>query len=119
MESKWRNVFLTTNMQGTALLNSAQLQFASLKREKGWNNIEVARRGRLDIMAEILLFSEQQKTKTGIVYNTNLNCSQRKRHMDGLTTQGLLTKKVSKYITDEKGYPSWNCGSTKRFTCRF
>jgi len=90
-------------MQGTAKLNSARLQFALLKREKSWNNIEGARRGRLDIIAEILLFCEQQKTKTGIVYNTNLNYCQLKRHKDALTTQGLLTKKTSKYITAEKG----------------
>lgn len=101
-------LFLTINMQVTAKLNSAQLQFDLLKREKGWNNIEGARRGRLDIIAEILLFCEQQKTKTGIVYNTNLNYCQLERHMDALTTQSLLTKKQQSTL-QPKGTASWNC----------
>lgn len=92
-------------MQGTASkLKSAQLQFALLKHEKEWGNIKGARRGRLDIIAEILLFCEQQKTKTSIMYNANLNYSQLKRHMDALTAQGLLAKKATKYITTEKGH---------------
>lgn len=94
-------LFLTINMQVTAKLNSAQLQFDLLKREKGWNNIEGARRGRLDIIAEILLFCEQQKTKTGIVYNTNLNYCQLERHMDALTTR-FTYQKTTKYVTAER-----------------
>ena len=95
---------MTNNIQGTAKLNSAQLQFALLKHEKEYSNIKGTRRGRLDIIAEILLFCEQQKTKTSIMYNANLNYSQLKRHMDILTAQGLLAKKVTKYITTERGY---------------
>ncbi len=95
---------MTSSMQGTAKLNSALLQFALLKHEKEWNNIKGARRGRLDIIAEILLFCERQKTKTSIMYNANLNYSQLKRHMDALTAQGLLVKKSTKFMTTEKGY---------------
>ena len=91
-------------MLGTAKLNSQQLQFALLKHEREWNNTNGSRRGKLDIIAEILLFCEQQKTKTSIMYNTNLNYSQLKRHMDSLTFQGLLEKKLNKYLTTEKGY---------------
>ena len=38
------------------------------------------------------------------MYNTNLNYSQLKNHMDSLTAQGLLAKKLNKYATTEKGY---------------
>jgi predicted transcriptional regulator len=38
------------------------------------------------------------------MYNTNLNYTQLKTHMHSLTTQGLLTKKLNKYTTTEKGY---------------
>jgi len=87
-----------------AKLNSHELQFALLKHEHERTNIKGARRGKLDIIAEILLFCEQQKTKTSIMYNTNLNYAQLKSHTDGLTAQGLLIKKLNKYATSEKGY---------------
>lgn len=95
---------LTSNTVGAAKLNSHELQFALLKHEREWSNLKGARRGKLDIIAEILLFCEQQKTKTSIMYNTNLNYSQLKNHMEALTAQGLLTKKVNKYLTTERGY---------------
>lgn len=57
----------------------------------------------LDIIAEILLHCEQPKTKTSIMYHTNLNYAQLKSHLDNLTTQGLLTKETNKYIISEKG----------------
>jgi predicted transcriptional regulator len=85
-----------------AKLNSHKLQFALLKHER--SNIKGQRRGKLDIIAEILLFCEEQKTKTSIMYNTNLNYGQLKSHMDSLTSQGLLNKKTNKYATTEKGY---------------
>jgi predicted transcriptional regulator len=91
-------------MLGTPKLNSQQLQFALLRHEREWNNIKGSRRGNLDIIAEILLFCEHQKNKTSIMYNTNLNYSQLKRHMGTLTSQGLLAKSVNKYVTTEKGY---------------
>jgi predicted transcriptional regulator len=95
---------LTSNSAGMAKLNSHELQFALLKHQHERNSIKGTRRGKLDIIAEILLFCEQQKTKTSIMYNTNLNYSQLKSHMDSLTAQGLLVKKTSKYMTTEKGY---------------
>jgi predicted transcriptional regulator len=87
-----------------AKLNSHALQFALLKHEGDWSGIKGSRRGKLDIIAEILLFCEQQKTKTSIMYNTNLNYAQLKGQMDSLTSQGLLVKNVNKYLTTEKGY---------------
>lgn len=38
------------------------------------------------------------------MYNANLNYSQLKSHMNTLTSQGLLAKKVNKYTTTQKGY---------------
>lgn len=37
------------------------------------------------------------------MYNTNLNYSQLKSHMDTLTSQSLLAMNVNKYSTTEKG----------------
>ena len=96
--------FLTNSPLGTPKLNSHTLQFALLKHDGEWNTIKGQRRGKLDIIAEILLFCERQKTKTSIMYNANLNYSQLKNHMDTLTSQGLLAKNINKYLTTEKGY---------------
>ncbi len=68
------------------------------QRQKG------ARRGKLDIIAEILLYCEQQKSKTSIMYNANLNHAQLKSQISSLTSQGLLAKNLNKYIITEKGY---------------
>ncbi len=104
MEIKTGNDWLTSSTAGTAKLNRRELQFALLKHDRERNNLKGSRRGKLDIIAEILLFCEQQKTKTSIMYNTNLNYSQLKTHMDSLTSQGLLAKRVNKYSTTEKGH---------------
>lgn len=88
--------------------NTQRFQTALLRHEKDWNNIKGTRRGRLDITAEILLFCEQPKTKTSIMYNTNLNYAQLKRHMSVLTTQKLLAKKTNMYATTEKGHEFLN-----------
>lgn len=95
---------LTSSSPGTSKLNSQELQFALLRHEKEWSNGRGVRRGKLDIIAEILLFCEQQKSKTSIMYNANLNYSQLKSQIKALTTQGLLQRKVNRYITTEKGY---------------
>ena len=58
----------------------------------------------MDIIAEILLYCEQQKTKTSIMYNANLNYSQLKSQIDALTSQGLIEKKQNRYVTTERGY---------------
>lgn len=96
--------FLTSNLPGNAKLNSQELQFALLKHQKEWSSAKGARRGKLDIIAEILLYCEQQKSKTSIMYNANLNYAQLKSQISSLTSQGLLAKKVNKYIITERGY---------------
>ena len=95
---------MTTSNLGVPKLNSHELQFALLRHDGEWSGIKGSRRGKLDIIAEILLFCEHQKTKTSIMYNTNLNYSQLKNQIDTLTSQGLLAKSVNKYVTTERGY---------------
>ncbi|HSV50324.1 MAG TPA: winged helix-turn-helix domain-containing protein [Candidatus Acidoferrales bacterium] len=95
---------MTSSSVGMAKLNSHELQFALLKHDYERNGIKGQRRGKLDIIAEILLFCEEQKTKTSIMYNTNLNYGQLRSHMGSLTAQGLLEKKTNKYATTERGY---------------
>ncbi len=85
-------------------LCSRELAFALLKHDGEWSSFKGQRRGKMDIIAEILIFCEHQKTKTSIMYNTNLNYAQLKSHMDTLISQCMLTKYVNKYMTTEKGY---------------
>jgi predicted transcriptional regulator len=95
---------VTGIMLGTTKTNSHNRQLALLRNPIGLSNIKSSRRGKLDIIAEILLFYDQKKTKTSIMYNTNLNYSQLKSHMHTLTTQGMLVKSQNKDNTTEKGY---------------
>ena len=89
----------------TALLKyDGETRIVKLKQGNGWNITNGARRGRLEIIADILLFCDQQKAKTSIMYKTNLNYAQLKRHLKSLTSQGLLTHNRDKYATTEKGY---------------
>ena len=91
-------------MLGTAKINSQKFSRVLSRNTGEWSGMKSSRRGKLDIIAEILLFCDQQKTKTSIMYNTNLNYSQLQSHMLTLTSQGMLTKTQSKYNTTEKGY---------------
>jgi predicted transcriptional regulator len=95
---------LTSSLLGSARLNSQELQFSLLKHEKELCITKGSRRGKMDIIAEILLYCEQQKTKTSIMYNANLNYSQLKSQIDALTSQGLIEKKQNRYVTTERGY---------------
>jgi predicted transcriptional regulator len=95
---------LTSNILGAPKLNSHELQFALLKHSSEWNTAKGSRRGKLDIIAEILLYCEQEKTKTSIMYNTNLNYAQLKQNMSTLTKQGLLAKQTNKYSTTPRGH---------------
>lgn len=85
-------------------MNSHELQLALLKHQRERNNFKSSKRGKLDIISEILVYCEHKKTKTSIMYNTNLNHVQLKNHLDSLTTQGLLAKNLNLYITTKKGY---------------
>jgi predicted transcriptional regulator len=63
-----------------------------------------AKRGRLEIIAEILLYCDQRKAKTNIMYKTNLNYAQLQTHLKLLTSQSLLFLDNNKYGTTGKGY---------------
>jgi predicted transcriptional regulator len=99
---------------GRANKRSAQLQMATidymdetksieLRQNNGWDLTRGSRRERLEIMAEILCYCNQQKTKTNIMYKVNLNYTQLKKHLKSLTAQGLLTTNKNKYATTQKG----------------
>jgi len=94
---------LSTQAQTLILKGENYTRLINLKRDNGWNN-SGAKRGRLEIIAEILLFCDRQKAKTSIMYNTNLNYGQMKRHLKDLTLKGLVTQSNGKYVTTEKGY---------------
>jgi predicted transcriptional regulator len=74
-----------------------------LKQGNGWN-FNGVKRGRLEIIAEILLYCDQHKAKTSIMYTTNLNYVQLQSQLKFLTAQGFLSFNTGKYGTTEKGY---------------
>jgi predicted transcriptional regulator len=75
-----------------------------LKQSNGWNVNNAVKRGRLEVIADILLFCEQHKAKTSIMYNTNLNYAQLRIHLSYLTSLGMLRREQSRYLTTDKGY---------------
>jgi predicted transcriptional regulator len=75
-----------------------------LKQSNGWNVNKAVKRGRLEIIADILLFCEQHKAKTSIMYNTNLNYAQLQIHLSYLTSLGMLIREKGRYFTTDKGY---------------
>jgi predicted transcriptional regulator len=77
---------------------------AKLRQSSSWSFTEGSKRGRLEIMAEILLCCDQQKAKTKIMYKTNLNYAQLKKHLKSLTSKGLLATNTDKYFTTQKGH---------------
>ena len=95
---------LREQLQMAPLEYASEIKLTKLKRKNGWNLISHSKRGRFEIMAEILCCCSQQKTKTKIMYSTNLNYAQLKRHLKSLTSQGLLTISKNKYATTRKGH---------------
>lgn len=99
----WEQLVLTTQSQ-------VQLKYAigsklwRLKQVNSWNVNNAVKRGRLEIIAEILLFCDQQKAKTNIMYNTNLNYAQLESHLSYLTSLGMLLRQEGRYLTTAKGY---------------
>jgi len=75
-----------------------------LKQSNGWNVKNAVKRGRLEIIADILLFCDQHKAKTSIMYNTNLNYAQLQIHLSYLTSLGMLMREQDRYFTTDKGY---------------
>jgi predicted transcriptional regulator len=82
---------------------ACETKLVELRQNTSWNFDKGSKRGRLEIMAEILYFCNQQKGKTKIMYKTNLNYAQLKRHLKSLTSKGLLDANTNKYFTTQKG----------------
>lgn len=62
------------------------------------------KRGRTEIIAEILLYCVQQRGKTNIMYKANLNYTQLQTNLSFLTSLGMLMHKEERYVTTEKGH---------------
>jgi predicted transcriptional regulator len=75
-----------------------------LRTDTGWKVNSRAKRGRMEIIAEILLFCDRKKAKTNIMYNTNLNYAQLQNHLSCLTSLELLRRDGGRYVTTEKGF---------------
>jgi predicted transcriptional regulator len=55
-------------------------------------------------MAEILCYCDRQKSKTKIMYKTNLNYAQQMKQLNSLTSKGLLATNTNKYLATQKGH---------------
>ena len=65
----------------------------------------MTKRTNLEITAEILSFCKQPRTKTHVMYNTNLSWQMLQKYLSQLQTRGLLEVHHSqtKYATTQKG----------------
>ena len=95
---------LSEQLQIAPIEYAGETRLIRLKQSDNWNFTNGSKRGRLEIIAEILCYCGQQKTKTNIMYKANLNYRQLKKHLRALTSQGLLTANKNKYVTTQKGY---------------
>ena len=95
---------LSMQLQMTPIAYAGDTILGKLKQNNGWNLTNGSKRGQLEIMAEILLYCDQEQAKTSIMYKINLNYAQLKRYLKYLTSQSLLRRNLSKYVTTEKGY---------------
>ena len=95
---------LSEQLQMAPLAYASGIKLIKLRQDNGWSLTSHSKRGRFEIMAEILCYCSKQKTKTKIMYSTNLNYAQLKRHLRSLTAQGLLTIDKNKYATTQKGH---------------
>ena len=97
-------VNLSMQIQREPIEFAYETKLIKLRQNNGWIFAKTSRRERMEIMAEILLFCSQQKAKTKIMYNINLNYAQLKSHLRSLTAQDLLSVNKGKYSTTQKGY---------------
>ena len=95
---------LSEQLQMEPIEFAVETQLIKLKQSDNRNFTSGSKRGRLEIIAEILCYCGQQKTKTNIMYKANLNYRQMKKHLKALTSQGLLAADENKYATTQKGY---------------
>jgi len=101
-----RGIVRATRLNGQlqmALMEYGDETKLKLRQSSGCDFIRGLKRERLEIMAEILCYCNQQKTKTDIMYKVNLNHAQLKRYLRYLTSQGLLMVNKNKYAATQKG----------------
>lgn len=94
---------LNAQLQTEPTKYACEANLIKLRQNSSWNFPKRAKRGRLEIMAEILCYCNQQKGKTKIMYKTKLNYAQLKKHLKSLTSKGLLAANTNKYFTTQKG----------------
>jgi predicted transcriptional regulator len=61
------------------------------------------RRGRLEIIADVLLVARRGAKKTQIVYKANLNFKMVEKYLPYLEGKGLIENTCREYTTTEKG----------------
>jgi len=61
------------------------------------------RRGRLEIIADVLLVAQRGAKKTQIVYKANLNFKMVEKYLPYLEGKGLIENTSREYTTTEKG----------------
>ena len=94
---------LHAQLQTAPADHACETKLIELEQIKNWNFAKRFKRERFEILAEVLLYCNQQKGKTEIMYKTNLNCTQLKKHLRSLTSKGLLDANTDKYVTTQKG----------------
>ncbi len=66
--------------------------------------IAMVKRDRLEIMAEILDLCSEPRTKTRVMYGTNLSWKMLQQYLAHMQSQGLLeAQDKTKYITTNRG----------------
>ena len=83
-------------------LNSVSKPSILIQSKANWPGS--TKRGRMEIFAGILLFCDRRRSKTNIMYKTNMNYSQLQSNLIFLSLRGLLDCEMDKYVTAEKGY---------------
>lgn len=79
-----------------------ETKLVKLRLNDNWTSTLGFKRRQLEIMAEILLYCNQEKGRTNIMYKTSLNYAQLKRHLKSLTSKGLLDANTDKYFTNQR-----------------
>lgn len=64
----------------------------------------MTKRGRIEIIAQILAFCAQPRLKTQIMYKTNITFNQFKSYATLLSSLSLLAHQSQKYVATEKGH---------------
>ena len=94
---------LSTPLQTALITYGGVTKLVKLKDSYDWGFGKGCRRGKYEIMAEILIFCASHRAKTSIMYKTNPNYMQLKTNLKFLTSQDLLMHYKGKYVTTEKG----------------